>query len=140
LPTLQSQLESLAESFAVQVLAALRAAPLDELVDRGTSAAQPRRPRTTTGGGGGGMTDPFSLPQGNRKGGRLPRRTAAEIHALLGKIVLLVKTHREGMRAEQIRAALGLQSKEMPRVLKEGVRAKKLRTKGPKRATTYFAR
>jgi hypothetical protein len=43
------------------------------------------------------------------------------------------------LRAEQIRAKLGLQSKEMPRILKGGLAKKKLKTKGQKRATTYTA-
>jgi hypothetical protein len=51
-----------------------------------------------------------------------------------------VKKSPEGLRAEQIRTALSLQAKEMPRVLKEGVSTKKLRIKGQKRATTYFAK
>ena len=59
---------------------------------------------------------------------------------MLGKIVLLVKTHKDGMRSEDIRAKLGLESKEMPRVLKEGLAKKKLSAKGQKRATTYFAK
>ena len=59
---------------------------------------------------------------------------------MLGKIVLLVKTHRDGMRAEEIRSTLGMQSKEMPRILREGIATKKLTTKGQKRATTYYAR
>jgi hypothetical protein len=42
-------------------------------------------------------------------------------------------------RAEQIRDALKMQSKEMPRVLQEGLAKKKLKSKGQKRATTYFA-
>jgi hypothetical protein len=73
-------------------------------------------------------------------GKRLPRRSAEEIQAVLGKIVLLVKTRKDGMRAEQIRAAFGLESKEMPRILKEGLAKKKLLAKGQKRATTYFAK
>jgi hypothetical protein len=44
------------------------------------------------------------------------------------------------MRAEQIRSTLGLQAKEMPRILKEGLSTKKLTSKGQKRATTYFVK
>jgi hypothetical protein len=55
-------------------------------------------------------------------------------------VVALVKKHPKGLRAEQIRVELGLQAKEMPRVLKDGLAAKKLTCKGQKRATTYFAR
>jgi hypothetical protein len=51
-----------------------------------------------------------------------------------------VKKHGDGLRAEQIRSELGMQAKELPRVLKEGLASKKLRSKGQKRATTYYAR
>lgn len=74
------------------------------------------------------------------KNGRLRRRSDEEIATALNKIVLLVKTHREGMRAEEIRSKLGMLPKEMPRILKEGVAKKKLTTKAQKRATTYFAK
>jgi Fic family protein len=51
-----------------------------------------------------------------------------------------MKKHKDGMRAEQIREKLGLQAKEMPRVLKEGLATKLLSKKGQKRATTYLAK
>jgi hypothetical protein len=44
-----------------------------------------------------------------------------------------------GLRAEQIRAALKLDVREMPRVLKEGLVTKNLTSKGKRRGTTYFA-
>ena len=75
-----------------------------------------------------------------RANGRLPRRSADEIQAMLGKVVGLVKKHKGGLRAEEIRTNLEMLSKEMPRILKEGISTKKLSTKGQKRATTYFAR
>ncbi len=59
---------------------------------------------------------------------------------MLGKVIGLVKKHKGGLRAEEIRANLGMLPKEMPRILKEGVATKKLSTKGQKRATTYFAK
>jgi hypothetical protein len=83
-------------------------------------AAAPKAPRTASG--------------------RLPRRSADDIAAELAKIVALVQKHRDGLRAEQIRAELGLQAKELPRVLKEGLASRALRSKGQKRATTYFAK
>lgn len=79
--------------------------------------------------------------QGRERAARRQRpRPAEEISTLLGKIVFLVKTHKDGMRAEEIRSKLGMQSKEMPRILKEGIATKKLTSKGNKGATTYFAR
>ena len=50
-----------------------------------------------------------------------------------------MKKSKNGLRAEQIREQLRMQSKEMPRILKEGLSKKKLKSKGQKRATTYTA-
>ena len=74
-----------------------------------------------------------------RKPGRLPRRSPEEIAKALDHVVALVKGNKDGLRAEQIRAALKMQSKEMPRVLQEGLAKRKLKAKGKKRATTYTA-
>ena len=134
MPTLRSQLDALAANFARQILAALQGASLQELLG-------------TTGKGGvrNGRSAPpdarkVSPPRGPKSSGRLPRRSADEIAAMLSKIVLLVKTHKGGLRAEEIRSQLGMQSKEMPRILKEGISTKKLASKGQKRATTYFVK
>jgi hypothetical protein len=75
-----------------------------------------------------------------RGGGRLPRRSAEDIKVALDKVHGLLKGSKTGLRAEQIRKALRLDVREMPRVLKEGLASKKLSSKGQKRATTYFAR
>jgi hypothetical protein len=48
-----------------------------------------------------------------------------------------VSKHKDGLRAEEIRTALKLDVREVPRVLKEGLKTKKLKAKGQKRATTY---
>jgi hypothetical protein len=142
MPTLHSQLDALAANFATQIIAVLQGASLHELVgsEGGGWGSSGWRARAVPGGGG--QPDPLGVPTAPKPGknGRLPRRSAEEIQAALNKIVLLVKTHKTGMRAEEIRAALGMQAKEMPRILKEGVAKKKLSTKGQKRATTYFAR
>jgi hypothetical protein len=138
MPTLQSQLNELARTFAEQLVATLRSASLDELVSTGSAVGNHRAPRASIG-----KTVPISAarsPKASRANGRLPRRSAEEIQAELDKIVALVKKHKEGLRAEEIRSNLGMQSKEMPRILKEGLSAKKLTSKGQKRATTYFAK
>lgn len=138
MPTLRAQLDALAASFANQIMASLRGASLHDLVgkaDGGRVVSNGRRAR-----GGGGQPDPRVVPTKPRKPGRLPRRSAEEIAATLNKIVLLVKTQKNGMRAEIFCSKLGMQAKEMPRILKEGLSKKKLTSKGNKRATTYFAR
>jgi len=139
MPSLNSQLETLAHSFVNDVISAIRGSSLQELLVPGTSKPAARTARSAHTGGGG-TPDPISAPAKKGKAGRLKRRSAEEITALLGKIVLLVKTHKDGMRAEEIRAKLGLESKEMPRILKEGLAKKRLSSKGQKRATTYFAK
>lgn len=136
MPTsLQSTLNELAAHFTESVLQAIRGTSLDELVSANASArssARTARPSRRTV-----ASRPAGRP--SRAGGRLPRRSAEEIAAALQQIVSLVKKHKDGMRAEQIRVELGLQPKEMPRILKEGLDKKALKSKGQKRATTYFA-
>jgi hypothetical protein len=134
--TLHAQLNTLAATFAEQIIAAIRGASLQELVAAGgRKVGNGRAPGVASVAGG----QP-SISKAKGKPGRLPRRSAEEISKLLGKIVLLVKTHKDGMRAEEIRSKLGMQSKEMPRILREGIATKKLTSKGRKRATTYFAK
>jgi len=69
--------------------------------------------------------------------GRLARRSPEEIARTLDKIHGLLKGKKAGMRSEEIRDALKLDVREMPRVLKEGLAKKKLKSRGQKRATTY---
>jgi hypothetical protein len=131
MPSLQTQLTELAQSFADAVLDAVRAAPLQDLLGGGRAASNGRRtPRS----------DGAASPRAQRSSGRLRRRSAEDIAKALDQVVALVKKHSDGLRAEQIRDQLRLQPKEMPRILKEGLSKKVLKTKGQKRATTYFAK
>jgi hypothetical protein len=132
MPTLRSQLDSLAAAFANAVVDAIRGASLHELV-------------ATDGRGGAGRTAglaPVAKATGTKttRTGRLKRRSSEDIGQVLDQVVSLVKKNKEGLRAEQIRQELNLQAKELPRVLKEGLSSKKLRKSGQKRATVYSAR
>jgi hypothetical protein len=131
---LKSSLEALASSFASSVLDAIKGASLEELLAE--SGGVPRR-----GPGRPPASSAVGIPRPARatRSGRLKRRSPEDIAKALDQIVALVKTKKTGLRAEQIRTALRMQSKEMPRVLKEGLAKKKLKAKGQKRATTYFA-
>jgi hypothetical protein len=73
------------------------------------------------------------------KGGRLARRSPAEIAKTLGTIVALLRGKKAGLRPEEIRKVLELDVREVPRVLKEGLAKKAIRSKGQKRATVYTA-
>src|SRR5579859_3702199 len=111
--SLRNQLSDLASSFADAILEAIRASSLEELLAQGGAGRGPKR--------GPGR------PRGaHAKVGRLPRRSAEDIANELSKIVTLVKKTKGGLRAEQIRTELGLQAKELPRVLKEGLATKVL--------------
>jgi uncharacterized Zn finger protein len=64
---------------------------------------------------------------------RVPRGT----HDALTRVVALVKSSKVGLRAEQIREKLGLEPRELLRVLTEGLEKKVLKKRGQKRSTTY---
>ena len=130
-PFLRTNLNGLASTFVAGVLDSIRGARLDDLLaDAGIGVRQ---------GSGRPNAAPDDSTASARvtRSGRLKRRSPEEIARALDEVVALVKKHKSGLRAEQIRAQLKMQSKEMPRVLQEGLSTKKLKSKGRKRATTY---
>jgi hypothetical protein len=141
--SLRSALDSLAQSFSAAVLDAIRGASLDELV--GETNGAPRRGPVRPRGSSAKAPPPATrastraAPKAKSHGGRLARRTPEEIADTLASIVALVKSKKTGLRSEQIREALKLDRREMPRVLQEGLAKKALKSKGQKRATTYSA-
>ena len=122
---LKSSIASLAEEFAAGVLAAIRAASLEEILDQTSNG----RGRSAAAG-----------VRASRSNGRRIRRTAADIASAVDSIETLLMRHPTGLRAEQIRKELGLEAKELPRPLAEGVSQKRFSKEGQKRATTYFAK
>lgn len=129
--SLRSALDALASSFTDGVLQAIRSASIEDL--QAESGGRARRGGGTTAGNAGTRTR-------TTKSGRLARRSEAEILEAVERVVALVKKSKAGLRAEQIKTALGLQAKEMPRILKTAVGGKKLKKKGQKRATVYLSR
>jgi hypothetical protein len=130
--SLRSALDSLAHSFASGVLAAIRAASIDDLLAESGGGA-PRSAGRLRGGGGGTRTK-------TTKSGRLARRSAKDIAKAVDQVVVLVKKSKTGLRSEEIKKALGLDVREVPRILKTAVKTRKLKAKGQKRATTYTAK
>jgi hypothetical protein len=125
---LHSQLSALADTFATAVLDAIRGAPLEELL--GEARARPASPA---------RAKPGPKPARSAASGRLKRRSSEDIADALEQVHGLLRRNKDGLRAEQIRDELSMQSKEMPRVLAEGLSKRKLKKKGQKRATTYYA-
>ena len=130
MPTLHSALDSLAQSFATGVIAVIRTASIEDLLAESGGATRRGPGRPPGGGASTGTPRP-------RKSGRLARRSPEQIEATLGKVVALVKGKKDGLRSEEIRKALKLDVREVPRVLKDGLAKKKLKSKGQKRATVY---
>jgi hypothetical protein len=138
--SLRSSLDSLAHSFASDVLAAIRGASIEDILAQtgGTPRRGPGRPR----GSSTKTTAPASrasAPTPKTRRGRLARRTPEDVAKTLGTIVALLKLEKAGLRSEEIRKALKLDVRELPRVLKEGLAKKMLKSKGRKRATVYSA-
>lgn len=71
------------------------------------------------------------------KAERAPRRSPEDIAQQVKHVVAALKKFPEGMRAEELKALLDLQAKDMPRILKAALESKQVKRTGEKRATTY---
>jgi hypothetical protein len=140
---LRNTIETLATHFAASVLDALRSASIDELVDvAGTGGATrrgPGRPRSAERDAAANGAASSAPRRRAGRGGRLGRRTASDITRMIESIVSVLTKAGAGMRAEQIREALGVEAKELPRPLAEAISGGRITKSGQKRATTYFA-
>jgi hypothetical protein len=158
MPTLHDSIQSLAQIFSSHVLEAIRGASLEDIlaessaggrgIGRSPAKRTPARrtikaafvqPAAASGlvrrAGGRGPGRP---PGPTSK--RLARRSADDIASVADSIVSLVKKHHGGLRAEQIRAELGIAKNAWMRPLELALSSKKLTKKGEKRATTYFSK
>jgi hypothetical protein len=139
MPTIHSKLDALARSFAHSVLAAVRRASLEELLAE-TNAARWRPGRLRSPVWLSNLSSPsWSLQPRRKRFGPLKRRSPAEIESALERVVALLKGTDEGLPAEKIRAALGMDSRELPTILKDGRAKGQLRATGRRRATIYTA-
>src|SRR5579884_3907924 len=118
---LRSALRDLATQFANDVLDAIKGASLEEIL--GDAGGNGRRAAV------GPTPDVGRSSTRVARGGRLRRRSSEDITKALDNVVTLVKKSKDGLRAEQIREQLGMQSKEMPRILKEGLAKRRLKSK-----------
>lgn len=137
--SLRSNIQAAAAVFTSSVLDAIRGASLEELLAESSAGGGRRGPGRPPRSASSAPAAGAPRPARTTRSGRLKRRSAEDIAEALESVVALVKKHKAGLRAEQIREDLRMQSKEMPRVLKEGLAKKKLKAKGQKRATTYTA-
>ena len=134
--TLKASIQSLAHEFASGVLAAIRGASLEEILD---GAAPPRRgPGRPRGSIRARHAARVSAPRPRARGGKRHRRTAKDIAGVAERIVGLVSKHPKGIRGEHIRRDLGIAKNQWMKPLELALGSKKLRKTGEKRATTYF--
>jgi hypothetical protein len=138
--TLQSKVQALALSFATgladgfsgQLMEIILSSPIDEIAGLSRN-------------GGSQTSSEKSKPEpkaGKKAGkkGRLPRRSEEDIAKGVERIVKLVNSKPNGLRAEQIKEALGLDVRELPRLLADALASKQVTKTGNKRATTYFGK
>lgn len=142
--TLRNTVTELATQFAWSVLDAIRGASLDDLLRETSGSAPVRRGRPAasaaapTKAAAPAAAAP-SRGRGRKSGGRLSRRSANDIAAIVDQIVGTLEANPDGLRAEQIREQLGLEAKELPRPLNDALSSGRVTKTGQKRATTYFA-
>lgn len=154
--SLKSTIEGLASQFATSIIEALRSASIAEVMEvtSGTRATPraavvsstparrgPGRPKKVAAAAPAPAADrPRPAGRGvGAKSARLGRRSASDIGKVIEDIATLLQKHPDGLRAEQIRDALGVQAKELPRPLADGLTQGRFSKAGQKRATTYFA-
>ena len=135
---LKEALQTLAENFADEVLSAVRGASLDELlgeVGEGHASAA-RAPRASAHAAPSKSAKPGR--SSSVKTGRLARRSLAQIQEAAQGVAKLLRGKKDGLRAEDIRTALSLDVREVPRILQQGLVDKLFRILGgAKRSTTY---
>jgi uncharacterized Zn finger protein len=71
--------------------------------------------------------------------GSLEGRSSADVGELVDRMVELLRGSKTGLRAEQIRAGLGVGAQDLPRPIAAALKGKRVKKQGQKRATTYFA-
>ena len=153
--SLQKSIESLAETFASSVLAAIRSASLEEILTEGKAGRAtskphqvavtpvkrgPGRPRKVVAAPTNGASVKAAPAPKMGKGGRLPRRSEADLQKVVGLIVGALKPAIEGLRSEQLQKVLKLDKKEITGPLNLALSEKKISKKGQKRSTTYFVK
>lgn len=129
--SVESDIRSRVEAFVEELTAMIRASALD-LVNEALGEGGSRPGRRTAG-----RRAAAPAPSGRRAKGA--KRDPKLLAALTDKLGDYIKKN-PGNRIEQIGKALGTPTKDLALPVKKLLAAKKIATKGQKRATTYFGR
>ena len=127
--SVEAEIRSRLESFVQDLTAAIRASALD-LVSEALGEQGRARPRR--------VATRVSAPAPNGRRPKGAKRDPKVLEALTEKLGAFIKKN-PGQRIEQIGKALGTPTKEFALPVKKLIAAKKVSTKGQKRATTYYA-
>jgi len=133
MPTLHATINALASEFAHDLLRALRDAPLKDIVAETSSGHVQRRAARR-------VSDGTKSIAGHKR----VRRSPETLKKLADQIVALVAKHPKGIRAEELKAAMGVKpgnvgAKVFTKPLSVALASKKIRKRGHRRATTYFS-
>jgi hypothetical protein len=129
--TVESEIRSRLESFVQDLTAMIRASAMELVRDAlGRQGGAPRRRA-------GARRASTVVTSARRPKGA--KRDPEVLAALTEKLGAFIKK-TPGQRIEQIGKALGTPTKELALPVKKLTAAKKISTKGQKRATTYFPR
>ena len=149
MPDIQSQIESIVSQATAQAAAQITALfrqSASDLLDafgdgkatgpkaRGRKAVSARRMTSTTT-----PVAAAALPagRGRARRGKGEKRPAGEITALAKKVGAFIRAN-PGKRVEEINRELGTSTKDLALPLKKLIGEKVVKTRGAKRATTYF--
>lgn len=126
------QIRALVEDFASQLELIIRRTALEQVA---AALGEAVGTRSSTGSGRGP-----GRPKGSttiRKAAKGGKRTAESLEAMSGKLLAHVKAN-PGQRGEQIAAALKTDVGTMRLPMQKLMAAKKVKTKGQRRGTSYF--
>ena len=130
--SVDSEIETLVATFVADLTALVRASALNIVSDALAGQSVPQGGGKRRGAARGGAPAAGRRPKG-------AKRDPEDIAALTESLASFVKK-TPGQRIEQIGKALGTPTKELTLPMKKLIAAKRISTKGQKRATTYFAR
>jgi hypothetical protein len=117
------------ETFASELIALIRSSAV-EVVEEALGG------KATRGGGGRGRARSAPRASGRRPKGA--KRDPKLLESLTEKLGAFIKKN-PGLRIEQIGKALGAATKDLALPVKKLIAAKRVSTKGQRRATTYYA-
>jgi hypothetical protein len=127
--SIESEIHSRLEAFAQDLIAVIRASALELVSEALGGQATSARHGTNSAA--------VAPPRSRRPKGA--KRDPKALAALTEKLGAFIKK-TPGQRIEQIGKAMGTATKELALPVKKLLLAKKISTKGQKRATTYFPR